>query len=76
MKVVHPPPSPSGAEFLEAPKAPKKIFDWPKARKKIWPNVLREGGGGAPPSGAELLKGALRMALHPRSALEEQKIGY
>ena len=39
-----------------APKAPEKIVDWPKAWKKIWPNLLRplEGGrwvgpGGAPP---------------------------
>ena len=38
-----PPPSPNVVEFLEAPNAPKKIFDWPKARKKIWPNLL--GGG-------------------------------
>ena len=43
---VHPP---SGAEFLEAPKAPKKIFDWPKARSKIWPNHLKGGGGLEPP---------------------------
>ena len=34
-----------------APKVPEKIFDWPKARKKIWPSLLREGGcpGGTPP---------------------------
>ena len=56
-----PPPSPrpSGAEVLEAPKAPKKnfglnelapntpekIFDQPKARGKFWPNVLGGLGG-------------------------------
>ena len=54
-----PPPPPGGVEFLEAPKAPKnlfglnqlapkapeKIFDRPKARRKIWPNYLRGGGG-------------------------------
>ena len=42
------PPSPpprSGAEFWEALKAPEKIFDRPKARKKNWPNLLRRGGG-------------------------------
>ena len=34
------PPSPSsGAEFLEAPKAPKKIFDRLRARRKFWPNI-------------------------------------
>ena len=46
-----PPSSPSGAEVLEAPKAPKKIFDWAKARKKIWPNLSKGGGGsgGCPP---------------------------
>ena len=45
-----PPPPPKWCEFLEAP---KKVFDWPKAWKKIWPNLLRGGGvvGGwcAPP---------------------------
>ena len=75
-----PPPLPlSGAEFLEAPKkifgpnrlalkAPEKIFDRLKARRKIWSNILSGGGGGGrmvggwcgtprpppPPSGAEL----------------------
>ena len=51
---------PGGAELLEAPKAPKKVFglnqltpkapektfDRPKARRKIGPNNLRGGGGG------------------------------
>ena len=52
-------PSPTGgAKFLEAPKALKKIFglnkwapkasekifDQPKARTKIWPNLFRGGG--------------------------------
>ena len=36
-----PPPPSGGAEILEAR---TKIFDGPKARKKIWPNVW--GGGG------------------------------
>ena len=35
-------PPPGDAEFSEAPKAAEKIFDWPKARKKIWPPLLRE----------------------------------
>ena len=52
------PPAPGGAEFLEAqkkfsgpnrsaPKGASEIFDRLKARRKIWPNVLRgkEGGG-------------------------------
>ena len=58
-----------GAEFFEAPKksfdqlapkAPEKIFYQPKARRKIWPNIVClggvSGGGGdpPPPSGAEL----------------------
>ena len=57
--VAHPPPCPSGAELLEAPKkilglnylapkAPTKIFEWSKARKKIRPKLFL--GGGAPPS--------------------------
>ena len=56
-----PPPPPGGAEVLEAPMAPEKTFDRPKAQKKIWPNLLRGrvGGVGHRPSGAELLKGAL-----------------
>ena len=47
-------------ELLEAPKAPKKflglngfvlkapekMFDWSKARRKFWPNHLRRGGAG------------------------------
>ena len=33
---------PIAPEFL---KAPKKIFDWPKAQKLIWPNLLGNGGG-------------------------------
>ena len=63
-----PPPPPSvGAEFLEAlkkifglnrlaPKAPEKIFDRPKARRKIWSNILSGlgGGGGIPPPIAPL----------------------
>ena len=59
-----PPPPPSGgAEFLEAPKkifglnqlapkAPEKVLDRPKARRKIWPDILRGGvwvGGMGPP---------------------------
>ena len=54
-----PPPPPRGAEFVEAPKAPKKMyglnelapkapdkfFDRPKVRNKIWPNLLRGRGG-------------------------------
>ena len=51
-----PPPPRGGAEFLEAPnkffalnelapKAPEKTFDRPKARRKIWPNLLGGGGG-------------------------------
>ena len=28
------------------PKVPAKIFHWPKARKKMWPNLFRGGGGG------------------------------
>ena len=54
-----PPPPPSGAEFLGAPKTPKKIFglnylatkapqkisDWRRARKKIWPTHVGGGGG-------------------------------
>ena len=56
---VQPPAPPGGAELLEAQKAPRKfsglnyltpekIFDWPKAQKKNWPNLLRAGvhGGG------------------------------
>ena len=53
------PPPPSGAEFQEAPKAPKKIvglnelapkapeknFDWPKIRKETGPNRLKGGSG-------------------------------
>ena len=51
-----------------APKVPEKVFDWPKARKKIWSNLLGGGGGGVvwdppppppAPGGAELLEGAL-----------------
>ena len=85
-----PPPPPSGgADFLEVlkapkkfsgpnelvPKAPEKIFDRPKAWKKIWPNLLGGGGGGhpPPPSGAELLGEALpnprygiQMRVHDR----------
>ena len=34
------PPRPSGAEPLQAPKAPEKYFDWPKTRRKIWPSHL------------------------------------
>ena len=34
-----PPQAPSGAEFSEGPKALMKFFDWPKAQKKIWPNL-------------------------------------
>ena len=45
-----PPPPRGGAEFLEAPKAPKKISDWPKARTQIWAGVggwvQREGPQG------------------------------
>ena len=55
-----PPPPHSGVEFLKVPKAPKKIFglkylapkvpeknfDWPNARKKIWPNLKGRWGGG------------------------------
>ena len=61
---VHPAPQVVlSAHFLEAP---KKIFDWPKAQKRIWPNLLTGGGSrGAPlppppgpPGGGELLKGA------------------
>ena len=45
---VQPPPPPlSGAEFLEAPQAPKKTFDWPMARRKIWPNLSTRWGVGA-----------------------------
>ena len=54
------PPPQGGAEFFEAPKAPKttfglnelapkapeKIFDRPKARRNICPNLW--GGGGNP----------------------------
>ena len=38
---VQPPPNTpaSGAEVLEALKAPNDIVDWPKARKKIGPNL-------------------------------------
>ena len=61
------PPPQSGAESLEAP---KKIVDWPKARKTIWPNLFRERGGGClsspapPPSGgAEVRKGPPGAAL-------------
>ena len=64
---VQPPPPPSAAECLEAPKAPKKIFglnswapkapetifDRPKARKKIWPNLF---GGGIPPRPPAVLR--------------------
>ena len=32
-----------GAESIEAL---EKIFDWPKARRKFWPNYLSGGGGG------------------------------
>ena len=42
------PPPPRGAVFLEAPKAPEQIFDWPKARRKFWPNHLGGGGVGPP----------------------------
>ena len=56
-----------------APKAQGLIFDWLKAGKKVWPNLLRGWGGGVqgggvwggdpptpppPPSGAKLFKGA------------------
>ena len=27
-------------------KVQETIFDWPKARKIIWPNLLRDAGGG------------------------------
>ena len=30
-----------------APKVPEKVFDAPKAGRKIWPTHLRGGGGGA-----------------------------
>ena len=57
---VQPPPPSGGAGFSEAPEPPKKIvgpkefalnkiIDWPMARKKIWPNLLRVGGWSAPP---------------------------
>ena len=36
-----------------APKAPAKIVDWPKARRKIWSNHFR--GGGGPRGGEEVL---------------------
>ena len=65
---------PGDAEFLEAPRAPKKNFDRPKARKKIWPNLL--GGGGSvvcppppPPRSAELFKGALPPPFLPLAKL-------
>ena len=47
------PPPPSGADFLEAL----------KARKKIWPSLFMGGDPHPtpPPSGAELLKGALAV---------------
>ena len=60
------PPPQSGAELLQAPKAlkkfffgvnylapnaPEKIFDLPKARRKIWPNHLGGGGGVGGPGG-------------------------
>ena len=78
---VHPPP-PNGAESLEAPKAPKKISDWTKARKKMWPTLVRgvwwvggsRGGGGAPPSGADLLKGALHTGLRFMTTAGPQRI--
>ena len=56
-----------------APKAPEKIFDWPKAQRKTWPTIFRGdwwvdpgGGGGAspPPSGAEC-RAALGLAQTP-----------
>ena len=51
------PPSPGGAEFVEAPKkifgvnrlapkAPENVFERPKARRKTLPNILGAGGGG------------------------------
>ena len=75
-----PPPRPSssgGADFSEAPKGifglktigvegAEKFVDRPKARRKIWPNILKGGGYRGcvcdpppPPGGAEVLKGAL-----------------
>ena len=47
-----------------APNAPEKIFDWPEAWKKIWPNLFKGGGDPptpSPPGGAELLKRALHL---------------
>ena len=53
---VHPP---NGAEFLEAPQEPKKIFgqtNWHQRRQR---NLAQHLGGGGSPNGAKLLKGAL-----------------
>ena len=54
-----PPPHPGSAELRGTEgaeeifglnqlvrKAAEKIFDWLKARKKIWPNLLKGGRGG------------------------------
>ena len=49
---VSPPPPSGGAKFLEAPKAPKKIFVLnqlaPKVPKTLWPNLLNGEGAGVP----------------------------
>ena len=39
-------PAPPHPEFLEAPKAPKKIVARPKAREKIWPTLKAGGSSG------------------------------
>ena len=64
-------PPPSGAEIFEVPKAPKKIFDRLKARKKNLAQSFRGGGGGAPQSDAERLKGPLSAGQ--RDALATHK---
>ena len=38
-KIQEPNPKPQA-------QAPGEIFDWPKVRKKIWPNLFRGGGRG------------------------------
>ena len=43
---IPPSPAPCGAEWLGAPRVPKKIIRWSKARENISPNVLGAGSRG------------------------------
>ena len=75
-----PPAAAGGAEFADAPKAPKEIFglnrlapenvlDWPKARRRFRPNHFNGGEGGRGCSRRGGLKGGGGGWLGPASSL-------